>query len=270
MRIETIKNAAQTVWKFLCKHYIAIRTYFNDGSFVVQFFPFLMHPIIRNSYFYFIRFFGILASFCGVYYFLTEIISILFTNVTLSAFTEYTTLELLLPNGTKIDEQPNRIISPLADVMNGMFAVQGVCFILIYLFAITAISEKKLHLLGILAALFFSVGMLIISSTKGGNFTDGGLQNLGMTIAVICGNLSILLAGLDIGHHDLDKFKRFSIICGTVGIISTLAAYLLANAFTPLLERIGIYSIMLWLVLSGFAVMKRLQHPGVYKEPIKQ
>lgn len=264
MKCELVKKSLKTIWQQLCKYYISVRTYFNDGSFVVQFFPFLMHPIIRNSYFSFIRLFGIIASFCGVYYLFSEAISILFTDVLFSAYNQHTTLELLLSDEIKTEGLTTRIHSPLFYVMNMMFSVQGVCFSLIYLFAAGFVVEKKFHLLGMLSALFFSAGMLIIASDVGGTYTEAGLQNLGMAISFSCAGLSVLLTGLDIGHNDIVWFKRWSVALGVISITTTIAAYLLADGYSPILERIGIYSIMLWEILLGFAVGKRLEHPGVY------
>lgn len=264
MKFEPVKKIALTIWQSLCKYYVAIRTYFNDGSFVVQFFPFLMHPFIRNSYFSFIRLFGILASFCGVYYLFSEAITILFTDVLFSAYSQHTTLELLLSSEIQSNGLANRIHSPLFYVMNTIFSIQGIVFGLIYLFAAGFVVEKKLHLLGMLFAILFSASMLIIANDVGGQYTNAGLQNLGMTIAFACAGFSLLLTGLDIKHKDITWFKHWSIALSIISIIGTISSYLLANEYSPLLERMGIYSIMLWEILLGFAVGKRLEHPGVY------
>lgn len=53
-------------------------------------------------------------------------------------------------------------------------------------------------------------------------------------------------------------FKRFSIGAGVIGAICILITIFLPTLFSPLIERAGIYTIMLWEILAGFAIIKRL------------
>lgn len=257
MKLDTLR----AVGGYIAHRYRQIEDYFTDGSFVIKFYPFLMHPCVRHSYRNSVRLFAILSIFCGLYAFFAELISILFSEASLSAYTKHTTIELLLAPNSVVDDQKS-MLSPLSYTMQVVYLLQGTLFLLIYLIAVTAITSRRLRLLGVITALLFTVGTLLISSSQGGQYTVGGLHNLGFGITFIMANMMMFLTGCAIEYPQLHKFKWYSIIAGIIGIGAMTTPIFLETEYTPLLERIGIYLFQIWEIALGFAVLRQFQRIG--------
>lgn len=214
-----------------------------------------MLPCVRRSYSGLVRLFAILSIFCALYYLFAELITILFSEASLLAYLNHTTIELLVPLNTVIEQQ-NSTLSPLSYTMRTVYLLQGCCFIPIYLLAATTVTSSRFRLLSVLAAILFSAGALLISSTQGGKYTQGGLYNLGFGITFLFGNLVMFLSGVAVQAASLRKFKWFSILAGLLGITAIATPFFIESAFTPLLERLSIYLLMIWEIALGFAVLR--------------
>lgn len=64
------------------------------------------------------------------------------------------------------------------------------------------------------------------------------------------------MVGFDISSARYPKFKRRSLWLGVVGSIAIIVSMTVPTIFTPLIERVGIYSIMLWEIFAGFTLLK--------------
>lgn len=238
----------------LAKH---VYNYFNDGTFVVQFYPFLLHPCIRNSYFSLIKLVGILLSFCGVFYLVSEFVVILFTDITLSAYEQYSTLELLQSGKVVFDEQEENVISPLFYALQGAYWLQAVSFLPLYALGLSFISDKKLHCLGLFSALLFSLGCALIAGQPSHNLGEFGGLNNGFALTLFCGHLSLLFCAFTLQPW-VKAFQYQSIFLGLSGCILVAVAYFYPNPYLVLLERGAIYCLILWEILAGFAILKPL------------
>ncbi|OOS00280.1 hypothetical protein B0187_01985 [Haemophilus paracuniculus] len=237
-----------------------VHTYFKDGSFGVAVYPFLMHPCFRKSCALFLKCLAVLASFLGVYYLFGELITASFSEAGLTAYFRHSTLELLTPVGTVIEEK-EITLSPLWLVMNSQFVFQSLLFFFLYALGISHISDRKYRLFGLLFALFFSVGCMLIATSKGGKFTAGGLQSMGASLTFLFGNLTLLITGLELKNPKLAYFKKYSLIAGFIGFVSVITTLFWQSEFSPMLERISIYTIMIWEILAGFAIAQRKPLP---------
>ncbi|MEN2938551.1 hypothetical protein OF381_03115 [Mannheimia haemolytica] len=123
MKTEWIKHLIQQLTT-LSK---AIENYFTSGSFGVKFYPFLMHPCFRKSCAFLIFIIAMVSSFSGLFYLVAEHITILFSERSLTTYFHHSTLELMIPVGTMIDEKISEL-SPLSVVMRSMFVLQAVVF----------------------------------------------------------------------------------------------------------------------------------------------
>lgn len=130
MKTEWIKHLIQQLTT-LSK---AIENYFTSGSFGVKFYPFLMHPCFRKSCAFLIFIIAMVSSFSGLFYLVAEHITILFSERSLTTYFHHSTLELMIPVGTMIDEKISEL-SPLSVVMRSMFVLQAVVFFFIYAIA---------------------------------------------------------------------------------------------------------------------------------------
>lgn len=251
MKTEKCKSLLQ----FLVQQYQKVEDYFTSGSFGVKFYPFLMYPCVRHSQSMIVRLLAVLSIFIGTYFFFAELIAILFSPISLPAYIQHTLFELLLPAGTIIDDRVVQL-SPLSFVVRASFLLQGYFFAIIYLFAVMRITQNVRLIAGLLA-LCFSCGMILIYSAQGGKFTEGGLQNLGLDITFLIGNLTLLITGLTVKSSKLKTFKRFSLIAGTLGTTAIAIVLINPTIYLAILERIGLYCILIWEIVAGFTVLKK-------------
>ncbi|QLB19482.1 DUF998 domain-containing protein [Mannheimia granulomatis] len=254
MKTEWIKHLVQK----LIQISKTVENYFTSGSFGVKFYPILMHPCVRKSCAFFIFIIAIISSFSGLFYLVAEHFTILFSERSLTSYFHHSTLELMVPVGTIIDGKASQL-SPLSIVMSSMFIIQAVVFFFIYAIGITHITHNKLRVIGLLLSLCFAIGCSLIAGIQPTMRGEFGIYNLGASITFLIGNLTLLIAGLDIYHPSMKFFKRFSITAGVIGFACILVTLLLPTIFSPLIERTGIYTIMVWEILAGFAIIKRLR-----------
>ncbi len=245
-----------TIWQWLSHSYQTIEDYFTSGSFGVRFYPFLMYPCVRHSVSGIIKLTAVLSVFAALYYFFAEFITILFSDVSLPAYVRHTTLELLQPAGTIIDGKEVHL-SPLYFSMKMAFLVQGCLFIFIYLIGVTQITARRFRLLGILFSLLFSCGAILIFSSQGGKYTLGGLQNIGASLTYLCGNLAMIVSSLGIIQPHLQKLKHYSLIAGLIGVSAITTTLLIELPYLALLERLSLYSLFIWEVAIGFAILNK-------------
>lgn len=249
--LKTLLNKIQQLNQVI--HY-----YFSSGSFGVRFYPLLMHPCIRKSYKNFLRFIAVISSFIGVFFIFAEFVVILFSERAITAYFHHSILELLLPIGTIVDQYESKL-STMPLVMQGLFEIQSICFVFIYLFGIWFISQKKFHWAGLFTALCFSIGTALIAQSQGGKYSEYGLTNLGASITFLFGNLTLIFTRLDlIQNEKLTFFKHYSLWAGLIGLVAISLTLIMPTIFNPMLERVGIYTIMIWEILAGFALFKRI------------
>lgn len=252
MKLDKLK----TIGNYIAERYQAIEHYFTQGEFGIKFYPFLMHPCVRNTRKFTIKIFSIFIIFAALYYFFGELITILFSQAGLSTYANHTSIELLLPKDLIINEQSGSL-SPLFYTMQVAYQLQSWLFILGYIICITYITGHKLRLLGLLLSLLFSIGTSIITHSQGGNYSEFGyLHNLGFEITFFIANLAMIAIGFAINKIELKRFKYFTIIAGLIGLCCISIPMFISTPYTPLLERISIYGLIIWEIALGFNVLR--------------
>ncbi|WP_147404737.1 permease [Otariodibacter oris] len=214
-------------------------------------------PWVKLTQYWLVKLLAVLAVFIGIDYFATELVTIAFSNEGFSAYYEHTILELLLPIGSIVDAQTSHL-SPLSFVMRSTFITHGYLFLFIYLIAVNQMI-KGFRLIGSMAAIFFSLGMILIYSAQGGNYTEGGLQNLGVSITFLLGNIMMIATGIGISVPFLRKFKWFSLIAGMVGMIAIVVTMFGFTTFLAIFERISFYLIAIWDIAAGFVILRYMR-----------
>lgn len=242
--------------KYLANQYQQAEDYFSKGAFGVKFYPFLMHPCVRHSHAFFVRMFAVLSVFIGLYFLFAELIAILFSSASLSAYLHHTIFELSVPMGAIIDDHTVQI-SPLSFSVRASFLLQGYLFALIYFISVMRITQGFRLISGLLA-LAFSFCMGLIYSAQGGEYTVGGLQNIGVSITFILGNLTMLITALTIHSPLLKKFKIATLVLGLIGLSAVIFTLIEPTPYLPIFERLSIYSVMIWEIAVGFAILKQV------------
>mgnify|MGYP003587842189 FL=1 len=238
--------------------YQQIENYFKNGSFGVKFYPFLMSPCVRLSHQLVVKFIAILSIFVGIYYLFGEFITILFSQSSLSSYVTHSTLELLQPAGTIIEEKSIHI-SPLAFTMQASFLLQGGVFAVIYLLGTIQISHR-FRLFAAICAILCSGGFLLASSVQSGKLVEHGLQNLGASLTFLVGNLTMIFAGLGMSKEQFPHLKRYSLVAGMIGVLAiVLSLGIDLHGYFAIVERLSIYAIMIWEIKLGFSILEKVK-----------
>ena len=253
----TFKHKLSHIINAISQWYQRFESYFTNGSFGVKFYPFLMYPCVRYSHLVIVSFLAKLSIFLGLYFFFAEFVAILFTKEGLSVYVKHSLFELAQPIGSIFDNY-TVIESPLSFAIRASFLLQGYCFAFIYFLAVMKITHSVKLLAGI-SALCFTFGAILIYSAQGGDYTSGGLHNLGADITFLIGNLVMILTGLGLKSEQYPIFKWFCIIAGLLGLVAIGVVLSTPMPYLVLLQRISWYSLLIWEISVGFAILKQVK-----------
>ena len=150
--------------------------------------------------------------------------------------------------------------SPLAWAMNTAFVLQGVLFALgAALLAVLFVGVTRRALLWFAA--LHGVGFVLV-----GLFDEaagvGPVHHGGAGIAVLCGNLAVLVVGVLGAGSGLPRwFAVTSVLLPVAGLLSEVVLFssLTPDRFDGLWERGGVYSIVVWEMLFAGVVLGGLR-----------
>ena len=255
INITPLKNGLKRMLNAIAYASQQTSDYFRSGSFGMAVYPYLMHPCFDKMLNGITALVAVLTAFGGVFYLFGEHVAILFSERGITTYFHHSVLELFFPIGTMLGDYENKI-SNLPQVMRAAFSYQGYLFIWLYFLGIYRISERRYWVLSALLALCFSIGAFLVSDLYSASYNQGGLHNFGASLTFLIGNLTLIMVGFDISSARYPKFKRRSLWLGVVGSIAIIVSMTLPTIFTPMIERVGIYSIMLWEIFAGFTLLK--------------
>ncbi|WP_411701082.1 DUF998 domain-containing protein [Conyzicola sp.] len=149
-----------------------------------------------------------------------------------------------------------QVDSPLAWVMNTGFVLEGVFFV-VGAVLLAGMFGGVSRWLFVGFAVLHGVGIVLV-----GLFDEaadaGPLHLIGAFLAIVFGNLTALVAGLAAVRAGLPRwFSIASVVLPVVGLLSesVLLAGLSDVRFDGLWERGGVYSVTVWQLLIGVAVL---------------
>jgi hypothetical membrane protein len=150
--------------------------------------------------------------------------------------------------------------SPLAWVMNTGFVLEGVFFVAGALLLADLFRGKARAIFVAFAALH-CIGIVLV-----GLFEETSeialLHGSGAYLAIICGNLTALTAGLSCKRLGLPRwFGVISVVLPILGMLSEgmLLFNLTSESFDGLWERGGVYSVTAWQITFGAVVLAHLR-----------
>ena len=257
MNKEKVIIKTKTLANQISQKYQVIENYFTNGSFGVKFYPLLMYPCVRHTQATIVKLLAVLSVFIGLYFFFSEFIAILFTDEGIPIYIKHTLFELAQPIGTVFDNY-TVISSPLSFAIRASFLVQGYCFAFIYFLAVMRITHS-IKLLAATSSIFFSFGAILIYSAQGGNYTLGGVQNLGVDITFLLGNIVMILTGVGVKTEQFPRFKWFCILAGLIGAIAICITLFIHSPYLAILQRVSWYSLLIWEIAVGFAILKQVK-----------
>ena len=188
---------------------------------------------------------GIIFLVGSLYYLLAEAISATFFNASIfNTYIFHTISELGIPNGN----------SPLFWLMNSAFILVGLTLIFgsFYNFKDYIIKNKIVFYI---FSLITGLGVIIVGLIHGGNPLTSGYHTLGAVMAILGGNIMLVLVS-----RSMDEFGRFqkaTLLLGIIGLVAFWAMFFnMGNAYMPVLERLSVYTLIIWSFLTGVYLLR--------------
>jgi hypothetical membrane protein len=148
------------------------------------------------------------------------------------------------------------LCSPLHSLMNTAFIVQGVLFAAGVLMLARLVSGRA-HAIVVGLALAHGVGFVLVGSfhaAADGPSTGLVLHITGAGVGILAANSLAILAGSLGGGTRPAAYRIFSVAVGVLGILS-VALVPLSTRTAGLFERGGVYSWLLWGLVTGVLLL---------------
>lgn len=188
---------------------------------------------------------GMILILGSLYYIIAEAISATFFNDSIfSTYIFHTISELGIPNFN----------SPLFWLMNSAFILIGLTLIFGNFYKFKDCIAKNKTVFYILT-LITSVGVIIVGLIHGGNPLTLGYHALGAVMAILGGN--ILLIVISRSMRDFSGYQKITLVLGVIGLIAFWVMFFnMGNVYMPVFERISVYTLIVWSLLSGLYLAK--------------
>ncbi|MBP3790723.1 MAG: DUF998 domain-containing protein [Methanobrevibacter sp.] len=188
---------------------------------------------------------GIVFIVGSLYYILAEAISATFFNSSFfNTYIFHTISELGIPNGN----------SPLFWLMNSAFIVIGLTLLFgnFYRFIDFIIKNKRICYI---LTFITSIGVIIVALIHGGNPLTSGYHTLGAVMAILGGNILLVLISRSMG--EFDSYQKVTLSLGVLGIIVFwIMFFSMDNIYMPVLERLSVYTLIAWSFLTGVYLLR--------------
>ena len=154
--------------------------------------------------------------------------------------------------------QGRDICSPLHGVMNGSFIAQGVLFA-VGVVLLSRLVTGRVRRIVVALAVLNGVGFVLVGLFHGS--ADGPSAGLVIHVAaaavgILCANTLAIMAGSLRGLGLPAAYRRFSVAVGVLGLLSEALTGVSART-AGLFERGGVYSWLLWGLVTGALVLAR-------------
>lgn len=188
---------------------------------------------------------GIVFIFGSVYYIIAEAICAAFFNDSITnTYLIHTISELGIPGAD----------SPLSLLMNSAFILIGLTLLFgnFYRFKDYIIKNRTVFYILTLIA---SLGVIIVGFIHGGNPLTSGYHTLGAVMAILGGN--ILLAVIAKSMNEFAGFQKATLMLAFIGLAAFwIMFFSMDNLYMPVLERISVYTLIIWSFLAGVYVIE--------------
>lgn len=187
---------------------------------------------------------GIVLILGSLYYLIAEAISAAFFNASLfNTYIFHTISELGIPS----------VNSPLSVLMNSAFILIGIALIFsnFYKFKDCIVKNKVIfYLLTLITAL----GVIIVGLIHGGNPLTSGYHTLGAVMAILGGNILLVLISRSMG--EFGSYQKITLILGLIGFIAFWVLFFnMENIYMPVFERLSVYTLILWSLITGYHML---------------
>lgn len=188
---------------------------------------------------------GIVFIIGSLYYIITEAISATFFKASIAnTYIFHTISELGIPNAN----------SPLSWLMNSAFILIGLTLIFgnFYKFKDFIVKNKVIFYV---FTLITGLGVIIVGLIHGGNPFTLGYHMLGAMMAILGGNILIVIISRSMA--DFDGFQKITLSLGTFGIVIFWVMFFnMESIYMPVFERLSVYTLIIWSFLTGIYLIR--------------
>ena len=188
---------------------------------------------------------GIILIIGSLYYVVAEAISATFFKASIfNTYIFHTISELGIPNGN----------SPLFWLMNSAFILIGLIFIFGYFYKFRDYIVKRKRICSILL-LIASFGVIIVGLIHGGNPLTSGYHTLGAVMAILGGNLLLVIISKSMGSFD--RYQKITLVLGIFGlIVFWIMFFNVKSIYMPVFERLSVYTLIVWCFMTGVYLLQ--------------
>lgn len=207
---------------------------------------------------------GGIAGMLGIQYFIAECIAAIAWATPYSWSRNYIS-DLGVPECLNNGQLDRIVCSPLHGVMNAGFIAQAIIVIIVTICLVHLLSKRWSYLVACIAVVY-SIGLLMVglfpgsvAENLGGDSTRMMLHGIGALLAIVGGNLLVLVTALGVRT----KFPDYALVSFLLGIVGIMATLLFAMQIDlglgiGTMERIAVNPVALWIILTGAIMFVRL------------
>ena len=188
---------------------------------------------------------GIVFVIGSLYYILAEAISATFFNSSIfNTYIFHTISELGIPNAN----------SPLFLLMNSAFVLIGLTLLFgnFYRFKDFIVKHK---IICYILTVVTSMGVIIVGLVHGGNPLTSGYHTLGAVMAILGGNVLLVLISRSMDEFEL--YQKVTLILGTIGLVAFWIMFFnMGSVYMPVFERLSVYTLIIWSFLTGVYLLR--------------
>ena len=188
---------------------------------------------------------GIVFIIGSLYYIMAEAICATCFNASIpNTYIFHTISELGIPNSN----------SPLFWLMNSAFVLIGLALLFGTFFKFKDYITKNRKICYIFTVIT-AIGVIIVGLIHGGNPLTSGYHTLGAVMAILGGN--ILLVIVSRSMNEFLTYQKTTLILGVIGLFAFWIMFFnMGNVYMPVLERLSVYSLVIWSFLTGVYLIK--------------
>ena len=189
---------------------------------------------------------GIVFLLGSIYYITCEFIcAIYFNDQLFNTYIYHTISELGIPNYN----------SPFFFLMNSAFILIGLTLLFGNFSQIKNYIIKNKTLFYILTVIT-AMGVIIVGLIHGGNPLTSGYHTLGAVMAILGGNLLLLIISKSM--ENFQDYQKITFILGIIGLIVFWVMFFnIESIYMPVFERLSVYTLILWSFLTGIVLIKK-------------
>ena len=176
----------------------------------------------------------------SLYYILAEAVSAAFFKASFfNTYVFHTISELGIPNGN----------SPLFWLMNSAFVLIGLAVIFGNFYELKDYLIKN-RILILIFTLITGLGVIIVGLIHGGNPLTSGYHTMGAVMAILGGNILLLLISRSM--EEFGTYHKITFVLGLFGlVVFWIMFFNVENVYMPVLERLSVYTMIIWEFLTG-------------------